>query len=115
MGFLPQRSSINVNTQFVYPQNPELVQIDIGSVVHSYRENVMEQAVGFWFPFPVSGRASLWSQSQGKLLLKITSKKTLSSSMRLSAHRTLGKLSSFVEGKSSTGSMFSGLYLAETV
>ena len=114
-GIFATSSSINVNTQFVYPQNLELVQTDLGSVDHSYRENVMEQTFGFWFPFPMSGRPSLWSQSQGKLRLKITSKKTLSSSVRLSAHRTLGKLSSFVEGKSSTGSTFSGLYLAGTV
>ena len=115
MGFLPQRSSINVNTQFVYPQNPGIFHIDLGSVDHSYRENMMKQTFGFWFPFPMSGRPSLWSQSQGKLRLKITSRKTLSSSVRLSAHRTLGKLSSFVEGKSSTESIFSGLCLAGTV
>ena len=54
--------------------------------------------------------ASIRSHCQGKFLLKNNSKQVFWTSEWLSAHRMLGKLCSFEEGKASTESEFSGLY-----
>ena len=113
MGILPPRSVMQVQTDGVYPQDPRIFQTDLGSLDLSYREIVMEQTFGCWFASLFESRALPYGVSlRGICDLKMTSKKALSSSVRLSAHRILGKLSSFVEGKLSTKSVFSGICLA---
>lgn len=60
-------------------------------------------------------RPSLWSYLQGKLLLKNDFQQAFSSSVWLWAHRKLGKLYSIQEGKASTESVLSALYVSQTV
>ena len=71
---------------------------------------------GFWFAFPCEYGDLLYGlRLRGNGERKMTSKQVLSSSVFLSAHSMLGKLSSIEDVKASTESVFSGLYLAGTV
>ena len=82
----------------------------------SNREKLMEQMFQCCFAFPCEcGDLPYGLRLRRNDESKMTSKQALSSSVCHSAHSMLGKLSSFEEGKTSTESVFSGLYLTGTV
>lgn len=53
MQILPPRSSIQVHTQGVSPQDPRIFQTNLGSLDLSYRENVMDRLLHVALTFPV--------------------------------------------------------------
>ena len=96
-------------------QNPGILQTHLRSPDVSYRENIREQMFGCGFAFPAVWHPSEWLPPEGKLRLKHDLHASALSSVWLSAHRMLGKLCSCEEEMVSTESVFSGLYLAETL
>jgi len=47
-------SIIQVHTQDMSSQYTQIFQTDLGSLDHSYRQNVMQQSLDVGLPFPVS-------------------------------------------------------------
>lgn len=82
----------------------------------SYRENVMEQMFGSWIALPCEcGGHPYCHNITRNCYWKMTCKQTVSSNVWLSVLRILGKYCFFEEGRVSTESVFSGLYLWRTV
>ena len=78
MGISPPRSGIQVHTQGVFPQDPSIIQSDLGPLDLSYRENVIEQRFGCWFAFPCECGDLPYSLSlRGNWERKMNSKQTL--------------------------------------
>lgn len=82
----------------------------------SYRENVMEQMFGSWIALPCEcGGHPYCHNITRNCYWKMTCKQTVSSNVWLSVLRILGKYCFFEEGRVSTESVFSGLYLWRTL
>ena len=112
---LPPRSSVQLPTHGVSPQDPRTFQTDLGSLDLSYRESTMEQMFGCWFANLVMWGPSLWSQPQGKLRVKNDLQASAFKQCEMLSTHLLVNLSSFMKGKASTKSVFSGLCIAGAV
>lgn len=116
MQILPARSSAQLHTQDVSPQCPRIFQKDLGSLDFFYRDNVMGPTFGCWFHFPCAfGGLPCGHTFRGNCYWKMTSKQAFSICMLPLAHRMVGKLWFFEEGKALMESVYSGFYQSRTV
>ena len=110
-------SVIQVHTQDMSSKYTQNFQTDLGSLAHSYRQNVMQQSLDVGLPFPMSVVAfPKLTLSEEFATEKWPPNKHFQAVCHwLLAYRMLGKLCSFKEWKTSTEIVVPGLYLSGIV